>query len=1099
MSRNQCQQATTKGRDQKGQDTTVSSIRFCNHFWDPQDFVKNNFDSILRGMIFTLGRDEDGSYSSDFTDYYYGPYEYSRSDLVAVLIQKFRDHGMSGFNSVRTAYGLKPRDDWTKLGGINGTLQKIYGGTTPNKVDILSGLLLDEGDKMNGISDIVRAILTEQFVRLRDTDRFWYENTGQFTDEEMRDIESITFRQILQTVTDVSQLPNNIFVCQGTALCPCRDPPNVFNSTDPQVDVCSPLSTYDYIEGSQASFALSFLALALVVPGREYLGSKSGFRDIKGEVKSLDRRIYIRDGQNKVLRYVDFVATEINQITLQISNDKDKTHACLKVPGDIDLILKFADEELRQMFVASLQKFFSDLGLNLEMEEVGELALLSKANDKDQRQKMLDKFFRAVCFTVFEGTLDSEKAHLSLPQIEEIINVRLTMTEFADALGMQPSSVFVKNIFLLADKDKNNFLSFEEFFHLFGIFLKGSAEQKSSLLFNIYDVRKVGYLTKEEFYKMIKSLLDLAESSDLTDASIQDLVRSMYKHVGLTDSQNISYEDFRKIFCSKEYSSTLQEATVMGEAAKHSPLKPGARASNRRNTFIGSYKYGHGYESPNKTLDNHRDSSLLRFSVKPQEYPGSKWSKRYYKISRYFNTYRWQIFWCILYTLVTIGIFVERAFFFARGREHAGLRRMSGAWVTAMIRGSASVIMFTYSSLLVTMCRNMITYLRETFLHRFVPFDSAVAFHKYIAVLAMIGTGLTGVLVTVLIFVMYVFATQFARRKVFKSFWMTHSLYWLVYVLTFLHGVGRLVQAPLFSWYLIGPLVLFILDRLQSISRNKVEIEVKEATPLPSGVLKLVFKKPKTFNYKSGQWVRIACSGLGENEYHPFTLTSAPHEQFLSLHIRAVGPWTTNLRTTYSPKTDGSKSLPNIFLDGPFGEGHQDWYSCEVAVLVGGGIGVTPFASILKDIAFKSKSGIQVTCKKVYFIWVTRTQKSFEWLVDIIRGVEAADLRGIVDTHIFVTQFQQRFDLRTTMLYICERYFQKVEGKSLFTGLRAVTHFGRPNFEEFFTAITAQHKQISEVGVFSCGPGPMTSNVQKACNYMNGLIGPTFSHHFENF
>ncbi|KAH9495786.1 Dual oxidase 2 [Bulinus truncatus] len=525
----------------------------------------------------------------------------------------------------------------------------------------------------------------------------------QFTDEEMRDIESITFRQILQTVTDVSQLPNNIFVCQG----------------------------------------------------REYLGSKSGFRDIKGEVKSLDRRIYIRDGQNKVLRYVDFVATEINQ-TMQISNDKDKTHACLKVPGDIDLILKFADEELRQMFVASLQKFF-----------------------------------------LIWGTLDSEKAHLSLPQIEEIINVRLTMTEFADALGMQPSS-----------------------------------------------------------------LLDLAESSDLTDASIQDL-----------------------------------EATVMGEAAKHSPLKPGARASNRRNTFIGSYKYGHGYESPNKTLDNHRDSSLLRFSVKPQEYPGSKWSKRYYKISRYFNTYRWQIFWCILYTLVTIGIFVERAFFFARGREHAGLRRMSGAWVTAMIRGSASVIMFTYSSLLVTMCRNMITYLRETFLHRFVPFDSAVAFHKYIAVLAMIGTG----------------------------------------------------------------------------------------------VLKLVFKKPKTFNYKSGQWVRIACSGLGENEYHPFTLTSAPHEQFLSLHIRAVGPWTTNLRTTYSPKTDGSKS----FFDGPFGEGHQDWYSCEVAVLVGGGIGVTPFASILKDIAFKSKSGIQVTCKKVYFIWVTRTQKSFEWLVDIIRGVEAADLRGL--------------------------------------------------------------------------------------------------------
>lgn len=61
------------------------------------------------------------------------------------------------------------------------------------------------------------------------------------------------------------------------------------------------------------------------------------------------------------------------------------------------------------------------------------------------------------------------------------------------------------------------------------------------------------------------------------------------------------------------------------------------------------------------------------------------------------------------------------------------------------------------------------------------------------------------------------------------------------------------------------------------------------------------FQRPQAFEYKSGQWVRIACLGLGTNEYHPFTLTSAPHEDTLSLHIRAVGPWTTRLREIYSP------------------------------------------------------------------------------------------------------------------------------------------------------------------------------------------------------
>lgn len=52
-------------------------------------------------------------------------------------------------------------------------------------------------------------------------------------------------------------------------------------------------------------------------------------------------------------------------------------------------------------------------------------------------------------------------------------------------------------------------------------------------------------------------------------------------------------------------------------------------------------------------------------------------------------------------------------------------------------------------------------------------------------------------------------------------------------------------------------------------------------------------------------------------------------------------------------------------MDGPYGEGHQDWDKYEVAIMVGGGIGVTPFASILKDIVFKSNYSSNFGCKKV--------------------------------------------------------------------------------------------------------------------------------------
>ena len=45
--------------------------------------------------------------------------------------------------------------------------------------------------------------------------------------------------------------------------------------------------------------------------------------------------------------------------------------------------------------------------------------------------------------------------------------------------------------------------------------------------------------------------------------------------------------------------------------------------------------------------------------------------------------------------------------------------------------------------------------------------------------------------------------------------------------------------------------------------------------------------------------------------------------------------------------------LPNVRIDGPYGAPAEDVFNAEVAVLVGAGIGVTPFASILKHIWYR--------------------------------------------------------------------------------------------------------------------------------------------------
>lgn len=80
-----------------------------------------------------------------------------------------------------------------------------------------------------------------------------------------------------------------------------------------------------------------------------------------------------------------------------------------------------------------------------------------------------------------------------------------------------------------------------------------------------------------------------------------------------------------------------------------------------------------------------------------------------------------------------------------------------------------------------------------------------------------------------------------------------------------------------------------------------------------SDVTMLEFQKPDNFQYKSGQWVRIACMALNKHEYHPFTLTSSPNEDTLKLHIRSVGPWTTHIRTIYEGANMGTpKKLPKV-------------------------------------------------------------------------------------------------------------------------------------------------------------------------------------------
>ena len=88
-----------------------------------------------------------------------------------------------------------------------------------------------------------------------------------------------------------------------------------------------------------------------------------------------------------------------------------------------------------------------------------------------------------------------------------------------------------------------------------------------------------------------------------------------------------------------------------------------------------------------------------------------------------------------------------------------------------------------------------------------------------------------------------------------------------------------------------------------------------------------------------------------------------------------------------------------------------------MAVFIGAGIGVTPFASILKHVLKQMNTGGRnsdiyqcetrkklVVLKKVYFFWVCPQMEAFEWFHDMLEDLEDLDFSKNITSHVFLTK-----------------------------------------------------------------------------------------------
>ncbi|KAH7430866.1 hypothetical protein KP509_08G018000 [Ceratopteris richardii] len=575
----------------------------------------------------------------------------------------------------------------------------------------------------------------------------------------------------------------------------------------------------------------------------------------------------------------------------------------------------------------------------------------------------------------------------------------------------------------------------------------------------------------------------------------------------------------------------------------------------------------------------------------------------------------WQRYWVILvWVLAMSGLFCWK---FLQYRQRSGFLVMGYCVCTA--KGAAETLKLNMALILLPVCRNTITWLRSTVLGSIVPFDDNINFHKIIAAAVCIGVllhgvthiacdfplltscdeetferelgwlfdherptykgllkgveGVTGILMVVLMFVAYLLASKWFRRNQlklpwplhrmtgFNAFWYSHHLFTIVYALLIIHSIFLYLTkdwTEKTTWmYLAVPILLYAGERvLRSLRAGYYTVTVVKAAVYPGNVLALSMTKPPGFKYKSGMYTFLQCPDISPFEWHPFSLTSAPGDNVLMVHIRTVGDWTLEMKRIFSeimePPVGGKSGLlraeckfgnefsfPRLLIDGPYGAPAQDYNKYDVLLLVGLGIGATPFISILRDmlnnIRFADRqssisdsstsstssnssissieSGIshrsyessgskrkrKSRCpSNAYFYWVTREQGSFEWFKGVMNEVAEKDVKGVIEMHNYLTSVYEEGDARSALITMVQALNHAKNGVDIVSGTRVRTHFARPNWKKVFSRLANLHNG-ARIGVFYCGPPLLSKELDKLVRSYNQVSPTRFEFHKENF
>ncbi|XP_078731526.1 peroxidasin homolog isoform X1 [Lampetra fluviatilis] len=201
-------------------------------FFSPYRIVnEGGIDPLLRGMFAVPGKMRVPSelLNTELTERLFFMAHTVALDLAATNIQRGRDHGIPPYNDYRLFCNLTSARDFEDLRNeirnphIREKLRRLYG--TPQNIDLFPALMVEELVPGTRLGPTLLCLLLTQFQRLRDGDRFWYENPGVFTPAQLTQLRQASLARVLcdngdsiervqRDVFAVAEFPHGYVGCQ---------------------------------------------------------------------------------------------------------------------------------------------------------------------------------------------------------------------------------------------------------------------------------------------------------------------------------------------------------------------------------------------------------------------------------------------------------------------------------------------------------------------------------------------------------------------------------------------------------------------------------------------------------------------------------------------------------------------------------------------------------------------------------------------------------------------------------------------------------------------------------------------------------------------